>query len=154
LNQEIGKQESLRAPCGAGGAKVAKSALMIFLEVFWKQLLHKEEEFDGIRMPLDGFSACHCWLALVASRGRASGYAVHSVWSRSIRASANSTRYSYPALFPACLPLREDRNSVKWRKPGIESGKSAGQESCGEAWKGERTRAKKSAIMTFGPQFS
>ena len=36
---------------------VTKSAIMIFLEVFWKQFLQNEEEIGGIRMPLDGSSA-------------------------------------------------------------------------------------------------
>ncbi len=34
-------QESLRAACGEGGAIVAKSAIMTFLEVFWETVSAK-----------------------------------------------------------------------------------------------------------------
>jgi len=83
---------------------VTKSAIMIFLEVFWKQFLQNEEEIGGIRMPLDGSSACRSWLVFVASHGRASRTAAHYDWSRRIQASASSTRYSF---LLALLPLRE-----------------------------------------------
>jgi hypothetical protein len=128
---------------------VAKSAIMIFLEVFWKHILQNEAEVDGIRMPLDvPMNAVPDW-HLSQVMGEQVDPLHTMIGQQAFRhlpvAPGTLTRLlSY-------LPSIEGRQGSDHRGiTGIELGKSGAQESARKPCRGAGAPVEKSAIITFG----